>query len=329
MRWLAVLAAVAALGLGGASQQSPSGPTGQQQAAKPTTSTKADSPERLSAYERESLAISRVANGISERANLISDDQRAYAFWQLVLGGFVMGFTGCAAFFAWRATVWAKAAAVHTEASAKTAADALRDSRTADAEQAERFRQQLEVATKAAVAAERQFNILGDQTDVIKKQHAVGRLAFIATHRPRIRVRNVMHAGPMPDDHWIAGLVIVNIGPLEARIDEARGALLLRERRTGMWGAPGFKLADLSLGLPPDRVLASGARAQYPLSSAEPIGMGFDNDLRAQVIDLMAVGEITYLDDADGRRTTGFCWRWNPNTFAFHPMGDEVLSYED
>lgn len=84
----------------------------------------------MSAYERKSLVVSRVANSIAERANEIAGDQRDYAFWQLVIAAFVMGFTGLAAYAAWRAAKWARAAAEHTQSAAregKRSADAAHD----------------------------------------------------------------------------------------------------------------------------------------------------------------------------------------------------------
>lgn len=167
MRWAVVLTAVAAIGLYGASQSPPAnverakGNQSEQrsEAVAPRSSGENDSntssggqksTEEMTAYERESLAVDRAANGLAKSANAISEAQREYAFWHLALGGFGVGFTGIAAFFAWRATHWAKEAARQTKRSADADNAALAEARISAeearkeaVEQANRLRGQL------------------------------------------------------------------------------------------------------------------------------------------------------------------------------------------
>jgi hypothetical protein len=80
----------------------------------------------MSLYERLDVAA-------STRANNIADAQRRYAYWQMFLAAAGVGFTGVAAFFAWRATHWAKEAARHTKRSADADNHALTETRNAAA----------------------------------------------------------------------------------------------------------------------------------------------------------------------------------------------------
>lgn len=153
-RYVAALGGLAALFLSGAAPVEPaSKPQGRPQPAPSQPKADPGRSESMSDYERESLAVDRAANRIAETANAISDAQRSYAFWQLVLSFAGVGFTGIAAFFAWRATHWAKEAASHTKRSADADNAALTETRNAAAEarkdaeaQAERFRQELKIA---------------------------------------------------------------------------------------------------------------------------------------------------------------------------------------
>lgn len=76
--------------------------------------------QRLTRAERESIAVDRAANRIAERANLIADAQRSYAFWQLVFAAAGVIFTAIAAVAAIAAAKYAK----HAAQAAKQSADA-------------------------------------------------------------------------------------------------------------------------------------------------------------------------------------------------------------
>lgn len=133
-RYGRVVAALGGLTLVGVATCSASAATEPKQKGAPpnAASAKADGQERMTAYERESLLVSRLANGISERANVIANAQREYAFLSLFLGVCGVSFTGIAAFFAWRATHWAKDAAGHTQAAASSASAALAHDKKVD-----------------------------------------------------------------------------------------------------------------------------------------------------------------------------------------------------
>ncbi|WP_419320730.1 hypothetical protein ACN2C7_07055 [Caulobacter sp. ErkDOM-E] len=149
--FIAALGGLAALLLLGAmSVPSPGKPQASPKPAPAPAKPRPDSRQSLTAYERETLAVDRAANNIGERANSIADAQRVYGLLQLILGVFGVAFTGAAAFFAWRATYWAKTAAHETKrsADADNAALAITTTGMAEArkdaiEQGKRFTEQL------------------------------------------------------------------------------------------------------------------------------------------------------------------------------------------
>lgn len=172
-RYLAALGGIAVLLLMGAAPVAPSAkPQSAPKNAPGATNADRNGGDRMGAYERESLAASRVANGIAERANVIADAQRRYGFWSLILAALGVAFTGIAAFFAYRATHWAKDAAAHTKRSADADNEALTETRNAAAaarqdalDAAERFRAQIadsremvEFTAKSAYAMEHGAN---------------------------------------------------------------------------------------------------------------------------------------------------------------------------
>ncbi|TCS16612.1 hypothetical protein [Caulobacter sp. BK020] len=158
---VAALGGFSAVLLLGSAPVTPSGgPQSAPKAAPTTAKPKPASHQSLTSYERESLAVDRVANNIGERANRIAEAQRIYGLLQLILSLFGVGFTGAAAIFAWRATHWAKNAALETKRSAdadNAALEAtqagLEEARVDAAKQEERFAAQLAVAHRQADAA--------------------------------------------------------------------------------------------------------------------------------------------------------------------------------
>jgi hypothetical protein len=99
--------------------------------------------------------------------------------------------------------------------------------------QAKIMAHQVKILVRADRTSRQALSITGRQTDIIEKQHAIGRMQYIADKRPRLRVRHVSIIRPTPigseksplfkQGEKIRGsLVVVNIGGIEARIIESR-----------------------------------------------------------------------------------------------------------
>jgi hypothetical protein len=84
------------------------------------------------------------------------------------------------------------------------------------------------ISGKTAEIAEKQIAISALQTDIQKKQHAVGRLQFLAEHRPRLRIRHVCLTADMNAPGTVSvyrtgdiidgGLSVVNVGGSSATV---------------------------------------------------------------------------------------------------------------
>jgi hypothetical protein len=94
---------------------------------------------------------------------------------------------------------------------------------------------QIGIGKQMADVAEKQLAIIALQTDIQKKQHAVGRLQFIATHRPRVILRYIQ--GPFYNDegHQYIWLTFANIGANDAIIDAFGGDLAYRGGFNEAW----------------------------------------------------------------------------------------------
>ena len=146
-------------------------------------------------------------------------------------------------------------------------------------------------AEKAANAAESQTAIVANQTDTIQKQHAVGRLEFLATHRPRLRVRHVSVVTAALIGHPTiffshgaeikGGLAVVNVGGTKATIIESRYRIYFS--KDGLPASAPYDTTFHNL-LMPGQVLDIGescATAIVDEISMEPPPPGIDAELRA------------------------------------------------
>jgi hypothetical protein len=197
-------------------------------------------------------------------------------------------------------------------------------------------------AEKAANAAESQTAIIGDQTDIIVKQHAVGRLQFLAAHRPRLRVRHVSiddgsHVG-LPTFFFShgaeikGGLVVVNVGGSPAKIIETRYRIFFS--KNGLPIAAPYDTDFRFNLLLPEQVLAVGESCATPISdkiAMEPPPPGIDVDLRAFERDgwkIYVMGQIRYQDDGGSDRFMWFC-RERESDGRFRAVDDPDYEYED
>lgn len=151
---------------------------------------------------------------------------------------------------------------------------------------------------------------------------------FVATHRPRIRVRFIV------DDSDSVGarkawITIANVGESVATIMAIGGGLSVRSRLTKNWAAPGVKTSAEGRGAPADNVLRAGESRTYWISSPSNVSASQLQEMTNAESDLIACGEIRYRDSNHILRHTGFFWRWNPMDREFSPLDEPGKNYED
>lgn len=104
----------------------------------------------------------------------------------------------------------------------KTTKRLATDASNSSQRQAAEMQQSIVIAKQMADAAESQVAITARQTDIQAKQHAVGRLQFLATHRPKIILRDAFCENNEIGDEITVTYVIVNVGESPARIVESK-----------------------------------------------------------------------------------------------------------
>ena len=191
-------------------------------------------------------------------------------------------------------------------------------------------------AETAAAAAETQTAITANQTDILAKQHAVGRLDFLATHRPKLRVRNVVIV-PIEDathsptllmsDELIEGALFVsNYGDSVANIDE----MLIKVFWTNS-ELPMRRPYEQEVGVQiTDRSVRPGTAQQFNFKSDKAIGNRDSNDiLTGQNCRLFVMGWFSYKDEGDVQRRTAFCRKYDPPSGRFRRVDDPDYEHEE
>jgi hypothetical protein len=204
------------------------------------------------------------------------------------------------------------------------------------------------VATEAAhqrVAAENQLKLIGMQTDLLEKQKEIARQAFIATHRPRLSVRNIvlkpsardwagqqdMIIGDLPEGQ----LYVVNRGGSNAFITD--GLIMVHTDEK----------SNLPMARPYGGKNGNIGSMRFPILAGTSIPILFASDsrieegsrirmLRGDGGSLYVMGWIEYSDGAyeistgtQITRRTAFCRKFASTTQRFVRVQDEDYEHEE
>jgi hypothetical protein len=193
----------------------------------------------------------------------------------------------------------------------------------------------------ASRAASHSVNITALQTDIQKKQHEIGRLQFLATHRPKLHIRHVAiddgtHIGHptifFKDGAEVrGGLSVVNVGGSSAIIISSRYRIYCTTTGLPASKAP-YEERSHNL-LCPSQVLKIGESCAAPISDTlEMFTNASDGpDLRAfdkEGWRLFVMGDIRYQDEGGADRFMGFC-RERGSDGRFHVIEDPDYEYQD
>jgi hypothetical protein len=339
-RYCAALGALVLATVAMAQQQTGGPKLHDETAAKVDTGGLRPAAHDLSVYETQSLMISREANDIARVVSHANVRQADAAWWQVLLGGVAAGLTAIAAGAAIAAAIYAKKAADHTEAGAKearrsadTAEDALRNARNDAFEQAERFEKQLKLATDAAELSGKQFDILSHQTDILTKQHAIGRLAYLSEHRPRISLREVYFIQNSEGDEILYSLV--NEGGSDAIIRESwvfleRVSNADPVRNPRSFGHDDLGAMEFDAGEVKDIAIPMNDFYRMLIRTAEP-PMSPLNALTGESPSATTyfTGAILYEDAAGKMRRSVFRRMYSPGRRAFFRLDGDDFEYAD
>jgi hypothetical protein len=194
---------------------------------------------------------------------------------------------------------------------------------------------------RATDLAEKQMLMSELQADIQKKQHALGRLQFLAAHRPRLRVRHVS-----VDDAALIGnralmsnhgkeikgsLVVVNTGGTKATIVDSRYRIYFSNDGLPV-SAPydtNFRTSLLS----PGQVLDIGESCAAPILDEIIVDSGKKDGVNLREFErggwqLYVMGQIRYQDEGGADRVMGFC-RLRHSDGRFRAVNDSDYEYDD
>jgi hypothetical protein len=141
---------------------------------------------------------------------------------------------------------------------------------------------------------------------LIAEQISLGRKEFIFGHRPRLIVQGFhlsreLCAGENP----VFVFTAINIGDSAAHIIEIQSFTMVGYHNDGLSTNMTFPYRETI-----NYTLRSGQRELVPGNGGSKISYIELEELRAGQKELVCLGIVTYLDDADTRRQTGFCRRY-------------------
>ena len=184
--------------------------------------------------------------------------------------------------------------------------------------------------------ARKQMRLTGYQADILTKQKEIARIEFIATHRPRLRVRNVVvkpvsvtgfkptvfHPG-----QFVSGqCYIANSGGSAAHITEAHcdvfitsNPLPMERPYEGQDGNSAIKLT-----------IEAGTSVPLPFQSTSQISSRESEDiLSGGNYRIYVMGWVEYSDDMNIMRRTAFCRKYDFIRRRFYPVDDPDYEHEE
>lgn len=150
--------------------------------------------------------------------------------------------------------------------------------------------------------------------------------AFIATNRPRLRIRHINFDGFIQSNIGPTWIEISNVGGSEAKNIKLFAVFALKNE--------GFKVEPWTENLSKSiwygkNVLAPGEEATHELRSKPDVmpsimEIGFNRQV------LSIIGKIRYKDANATERETSFGWTYDPKTFEFSkPEKEDQYNYEN
>jgi hypothetical protein len=153
------------------------------------------------------------------------------------------------------------------------------------------------------------------------------RREFVATHRPRLRVRAIQFDGFTNSEILPAWIYVANVGAnpaLNIRFDA-----VFTQRQGGTRKAPWIEKLSPSDAHGP-KALKAGQRATYEPSTADFLLPFEAEEIRSTNRTLMLIGRIHYTDGISTERQTGFGWRYDSALGEFcRPKEEDEYNYED
>lgn len=179
-----------------------------------------------------------------------------------------------------------------------------------------------QTARRAIESAERQTAISGSQADIQLKQQQLERMQFLATHRPRLKIRRVGNVRFSPTGMPVAAtLIVANIGGTEAKIFEIGVDIYQRPKQRHFAVPIVTGNAEPAPRTPIE--VAAGKQAIIEIGGTLPITITSPVKDFWRDFEVCALGVINYTDANDIIRSTGFFRIYRPEGGRFYPAPDD------
>jgi len=169
--------------------------------------------------------------------------------------------------------------------------------------------------------AEKQFLMEGKQADLAERQHGLQRIQFFATHRPRLRIRNIrpkFRDGEPITIHC----TVTNIGETNARLEAQEIILSVFPDRSVQGFQSPIRLLASDLVAGQSEVFLTEKGTSFVYSQAWSMDQPHGGPVLIR-------GSFLYLDDNNIARRMGFSRQYNPTTGRFDMIDSHEDEYED
>lgn len=185
-----------------------------------------------------------------------------------------------------------------------------------------------ERAIKAALdhvrESARAADAMKDAADAMGKQALLAHQNYLATHRPRLRVRRVQTDGGRSDNIGATWIIVANVGATEAK--NIRFDAVFAKRTGNIRLPPWTEKLVPQLGRGPDAILP-GQRGTYEVPCVDPEPSAPVQMFPPQVT---LIAEFIYGDHNGVDRRSGIGWPYRPIPGEFERVGEEdEYNYED
>lgn len=168
--------------------------------------------------------------------------------------------------------------------------------------------------------------VLAYQSNLLRKQVGLARREFIASRRPRLKVRSIILKPPIVGDPVKISYLIVNVGDTDAKLLERAQKIYFTVSDEPFVGIADYEEKEISRG---ETILANGKSIsiehEFGIWRTQP---EIDECKRSEKR-INLIGYLSYKDGNGTVRRTGFHRRWDVNLGRFDIMNDPDHEYDD
>lgn len=157
----------------------------------------------------------------------------------------------------------------------------------------------------------------------------LARAEFVSTHRPKIIVRQFQIDPIVYDQPITISFSVINAGDTTAFPRFAAGEVALWDVERQIYEAPGIDPVERPITVERVMTIESGERVTFSIVSRFQVSEAQCDAIDQHRFLIRCVGEITYLDERNIKRRTGFHRTYNSQSDIFAISRDPDQEYQD